>query len=200
MWPFSNKKKDKASAPSVSVSRALELLANAGIRTRAGISHDDLLKSLGGTMESRVDWTALLCALGDEVEHGQWESVSDDLWHLDAECIEDDGDYARLMKRFAALAKDALPITDIRDHVEVENHTAWVEFTMHGKTVHWDLEVSDDWMDPGLYSRLQECVSSPATGKKFFIVALGQDSLIGFGDESLRRTLSELSGLEFQWE
>jgi hypothetical protein len=31
-------------------------------------------------------------------------------------------------------------------------------------------------------------------------VALGQDSLICFGDAALKQKLSELIGLEFQWE
>lgn len=199
MWPFSGKPKGKA-ASSVTVAQALELLADAGIRTRPGISHDDLLFSLEGTMESPVDWTNLLCVLGSEVERDKFERISDDIWHFDAECIEDDGAYVRVLEQFAILTKGVLPIKDIHDHVDIENKVAWVEFVLDGKAVRWDLEVSDDWVDPGLYSRLQELVSSRAAGKRFFIIGLGQDSLISFGDESMKRTLSKLSGLEFQWE
>jgi hypothetical protein len=50
-----------------------------------------------------------------------------------------------------------------------------------------------------LYSRIQELVSVRSE-KKFFIIALGQDSLICFGDAAMKQKLSNLTGLEFQWE
>jgi hypothetical protein len=197
MWPFSSKKKE--SKPAVSITQALESLAAIGIRPRPQISHDDLLSLLGRKPDAPVDWTLLLCVLGGEVERGDFERISDDIWHVDAECIEDTGDYVRLVERFAILTKGVLPLKNIRDRVMVEEGEAWVEFDLDGKTVHWDLEVSDDWMAPELYSNLQALVS-PRSEKKFFIVALGQDSLICFGDAAMKQKLSELSSLEFEWE
>lgn len=199
MWPFSNKKKETKTAVSVPVRQALEQLAALGIHRRDGISDDDLLLSLGGTMDSRVDWVSLLCTLGGEVERGEFQRISDDIWHVDAECIEDNGDYVRLVERFAILTKGLLPLKNIRDHVDIEAGEAWVEFDLDGKTVHWDLPVDNDWMAPELYSNMQELVSA-RSDKKFFIVALGQDSLICFGDAALKEALSKLSALEFQWE
>jgi hypothetical protein len=200
MWPFSRKSKDPAPAASVSVRQAVEQLATLGIRRRSGISDDDLLLSLGGTMDSPVDWAGLLCVLGGEVERGKFQRISDDLWHLDAECIEDNGDYVRVLERFVILAKGQLPLTALRDHVDIENGEAWVEFTLDGQPVHWDLEVDNDWLAPELYTRLQQLVESHAGGKKFFIVALGQDSLVCFGDDAMKEALSKLSGLKFEWE
>src|SRR5689334_22294626 len=101
MWPFSNRKKERK--PAVAVRQALEQLAALVIRRRDGIPDEDLLLSLGGTMESQADLTLLLCVLGGEVERGDFERVSDDIWHVDAECIEDNGDYIRLVERFAIL-------------------------------------------------------------------------------------------------
>lgn len=184
----------------VPVLQALEQLAALGIRRRDGISDDDLLLSLGGKMESPVDLPLLLCVLGGDVERGKFGRISDDIWHLDAECIVEDGDYVRVLERFVILAKGHLPLTDLRDHVDIENDEAWVEFKLDGQPVHWDLEVSDDWVAPELYTRLQELVVARAGGKKFFIVALGQDSLVCFGDAAMKESLSQLSGLEFQWE
>jgi len=191
--------RDTAGA-AISVSAALEQLANAGVRVRPSISNDDLLVSLGGTMESPVDWVQLFCILGSEVERGEFERVSDDIWHFDAECIEDHGDYVALLNRFAILAKGVLPMTDLRDLVDIEHGKAWVEFALDGSKVHWDLEASDDWVDPGLYSRLQQLVTPRGAGKRFFIASLGQDSLVSFGDDQMRQALSRLSGLKFQWE
>lgn len=197
MWPFSNIK--KASKPAVSVAEALEELTAIGIRRRDGVSDEDLLISLGGTMAAPVDMVLLLCVLGGEVERGKFGRISDDLWHVDAECIEDNGDYIRLLERFVILAKGALPLQNLRDHVDIEAGEAWVEFALDGQAIHWDLEVQDDWMAPELYSNLQTLVAS-RSDKKFFITALGQDSLIGFGNAAMKDKLSELSGLKFQWE
>jgi hypothetical protein len=198
MWPFSRKK--SGTTNSTTLAAGLEQLANAGVRVRSGISQNDLLDSLEGTMDSRVDWIELLCVLGSDVERGQFERISDDIWHFDAECIEDDGAYVEVVSRFVILAKGALPLTDIRDHVDVVAGEAWVEFNLDGKKEHWDLEVSDDWVDPEMYSRLQKLVTQRGAGKRFFIAGLGQDSLISFGDEQMRQTLSRLSGLKFEWE
>jgi len=200
MWPFSRKAKDSPKGRRTSVSEALSPLANIGVHVRPGISNEDLLYSLEGTMESPVEWVQLLCVLGSEVERGDFERISDDIWHFDAECIEDHGHYRAVVNRFVILAKGALPLTEINDHVVIDEKEAWVEFTLDGKRVHWDLEVSDDWVDPQLYSRLQEAVAPRGAGKRFFIVALGQDSLISFGDDQMRQELSRLSGLNFQWE
>jgi hypothetical protein len=197
MWPFSNKK--SVNKPAVSVAQSLELLATIGIRRRPGVSDEDLLLSLGGTMDSPVDWVDLLCVLGGDVERGKFGRISDDIWHVDAECIVEDGDYVLLLERFVILAHGALPLQNLRDHVDLESSEAWVEIDLNGKTIHWDLPVSDDWMAPELYSHLQTLVSS-RSDQQFFITALGQDSLIGFGTAALKEKLSELSGLKFAWE
>ena len=84
--------------------------------------------------------------------------------------------------------------------VDLENGEAWVEFTLNGQPVHWDLEVSDDWVDPGFYTKMQALAVAHGGGKRFFIVALGQDSLLCFGDAAMKDALSQLSGLKFQWE
>jgi hypothetical protein len=105
----------------------------------------------------------------------------------------------RLLERFVILARGSLPLQNLRDHVDIANCEAWVEFDLDGKTLHWDLPVLDDWMAPELYSNLQELVSSRSE-KRFFITALGQDSLICFGDSAMKQKLSDLCGLEFQWE
>jgi hypothetical protein len=200
MWPFSGKKKNDNVRAVISVAAALEELASVGVRVRPGVSTDDLLFSLGGTLESPVDRVVLLCVLGSEVERGDFKRVSDDIWHLDAECIEDHGAYVELLERFVVLAKGCLPITSLRDFVDIEAGKAWVEFELAGKKVHWDLEVSDDWVDPGFYARLQELVTSRGAGKRFFIAGLGQDSLLSFGDDTMRQALGKFSGLKFQWE
>ncbi len=198
MWPFSREKKGATGVPTT-VASALEQLAGVGIGMRSGITTDDVLYSLGGTMASPVSWLHLLCTLGHEVERGNFERMSDDIWHFDTECIEDHGAYVAVVSRFVILAKGALPMTQIRDYVDVRQEKAWVEFTLDGKTEHWELKVDDDWVDPGLHSRIQQLVIPRGAGRRFFVVGLGQDCLISFGDDQMRQALSKLTGIEFQW-
>ncbi|SPE54706.1 conserved hypothetical protein [Verrucomicrobia bacterium] len=200
MWPLHPKKADNIAGSLISVAKALEQVASVGVHVRPGISHDDLLHSIGGSIESTVDWVRLLCVLGSEVERGNFDRVSDDIWHFDAECIEADGDYVAIANRFVILAKGALPLADIRDRVKVEDGEAWLEFALEGQRIHWDLKAKNDWADPELYLRLQQLVAARTAGKRFFTAGLGQDSLISFGDDQMRQALSKLSGLEFQWE
>ena len=73
MWPFS--RKGKSGNPALSLVQALEALAAIGIRRRPGVSDEDLLSSLGGTMDSPVDWVNLLCVLGGEAVVGAAEDA-----------------------------------------------------------------------------------------------------------------------------
>ena len=199
MWPFS-RKKSAPNKPTVAVSSGLKQLAEIGVHIRQKIPVEEVLRSLGAGMESDVDCVSLLCVLGSEIKRADFERVSDDIWHFDAECIEDHGAYVSILDRFVILSKGVLPITNVRDFVDVQEGQAWVEFSLDGKKEHWDLEVSDDWVDPNLYSRLQALAVARGAGKRFFIAGLGQDSLISFGDDVMRKQLSTFSGLEFQWE
>ena len=197
MWPFSKKPKPPEPVP---LRDGLERLSAIGIRTRPGITSDDLLFSLGGTFDSPVDPVDLLCVLGGDVERGDFSRISDDIWHFDAECIVEEGDYVRLAERFASLAKGALPIEQVKDHVDVEGGEAWIEFVLNGENIRWELTVDNDWVDPEFYSNFQALTARGKSDKKFFISALGQDSLISFGDAQMKEQLARFSGLQFAWE
>jgi hypothetical protein len=197
MWPF-NKRQPQALQP-FTLAEAIAQLGRSGVCLAPGVVLDDILSSLNGDENTPVDKIQLLCVLGGESEVGDAGLLSYDVWHFDAECIEDHGDYGRLVDRFRNLAGADLPITNITDYVDIEEHTAWIEFTIDGKREHWDLTVDNDWMDPALYTRFQRLLSS-RSARRFMICALGQDSLVLCGDEARRRAVSEFSGLQFRWE
>lgn len=198
MWPF--KKKSAAVAAPLTLGQALDELKRIGVAIAPSASLDDLLPSLDGGLDDAIDRVHLLCVLGGEAECSDAGLLSHDVWHLDAECIEDNGDYTRLAERFRVLAGGHLPLQDIKDHVDVGNAEAWLEFGLEGRTTHWDLTVNDDWMDPALYSNFQKLVASRTRSGQFMISALGQDSLVLFGDDNRRHAISAFSGLEFHWE
>lgn len=198
MWPF--KKKFAVATAPLTLGQALEELKRIGVAIAPSASLDDLLPSLHGGLEDTVDRVLLLCALGGEAESSGTGLLSHDIWHLDAECIEDHGDYAYLAERFRVLSGGLLPLVGITDFVDLANGQAWLAFTVAGQPVHWDLAVDNDWMDPALYAHFQKLVGARTRSDRFMICALGQDSLLLFGDESKRRAMSAFCGLEFRWE
>lgn len=51
-------------------------------------------------------YNLLLLTLGGEVEvNGEFINVSEEIWYLDTECIEDHGDYARIIIRLENMTK-----------------------------------------------------------------------------------------------
>jgi hypothetical protein len=197
VWPF--KKEPKTLPMAASVRQGLAELERIGICMRPIALLDDLLYSSGGTLDDPIDYCDLLCILGGGAERGRGGRFSDDIWHLDAECICEDGDYANLLERFCILTKGAMVVTDVEDHVDIEASQAWIDFRFQGQNVHWDIEVNDDWLDPGFYSHVCELVRTVTPDRGFFICALGQDSLISYGDKEQKRKLSDILGLKFSW-
>jgi len=197
MWPFRKTPPPKP-AP-LTLDQALAELARLGVATQPGADRADLLASLTSGPEGPIDRVELLCVLGGEAEVGDFGWFSNDIWHVDSECIEDHGAYVRLAERFIALAKGALPLTAIRDHVDVQAGEAWFEFQLDGRTTRWELPVTDDWMAPEFYSNFQKLLSSRSQ-LRFMITGLGQDALILCGDDRLRHAISHFAGLQFSWE
>jgi hypothetical protein len=61
------------------------------------------------------------------------------------------------------IAQGLLLIENIRDYVSIKEKKAWLEFELHGQTIHVDCRVKNDWVDPALFGRftqlLEECDS-----------------------------------------
>lgn len=65
----------------------------------------------------------------------------------DYECIEDNGSYAAVLKRLHLMSGRQPAVTEIRDRVDIEAGVAWLEFTVQGAKMHWDMAVDNDWLD-----------------------------------------------------
>jgi hypothetical protein len=192
-------KKSKPAEPPT-LAEGLAALERCGVRKRDDVSVADILYSTGGTLADSIDYVDLLCLIGSDVERHGFGPKSDDLWHFDTECIVEDGDYVRIAKRLVMLSKGALAITNLQDHVDLEQSVAWLEFDFRGKRLHWDLEVQDDWVDAGLFSRFVEVFEKVPSAARFTYADLGvQDCLIGFATEEQRQALTKLTGLQFLW-
>lgn len=70
------------------------------------------------------------------------------MYTFDLECIDSgSGSYVRIATNLCRVAGTPGAFTDLRDHVDIENGTAWIAYTRAGKPTRWDIDVEDDWAD-----------------------------------------------------
>jgi hypothetical protein len=193
---FGKSNKDKQPT----LAEGLAALERCGIRKRDDVSIDDVLYSTGGTLNDPINYAQLLCVIGSQVERDKFQPKSNDLWHFDTECIEDHGAYVRIAERLVLLSKGALTITELSDHINIEDSQAWLELEFQGKRIHWDLAVQNDWVDATVFSRFVQLFQAVPSQARFTYANLGgQDCLFGFSTDEQRHALKNLTGVNFEW-
>lgn len=165
----------------MTIEEKLQTLAECGLTLKKPFGIQDLVNSWGREALDKPGYDLALVCLGMTQEEPPWTPHCDNLWHFDTECIEDHGSYVRIAERLAALAQGSLPLTEIQDHVDIEEGEAWLKFDCEGKQVHIDCEVQDDWVDPALFGRFVELLARCDPTKLFIYHDLGggQDCIIG---------------------
>lgn len=164
------------SKPAVPLETQLQQLAASGIRLKSAFSLDDLLYSFPRERYECDPYRLALVMLGSQREKEPFPDLSDDIWHLDTECVEDHGSYVRIAKRVQALAGDALPLSDIQDHVEIDEGEIWLSFKLRGEEIKWTPAVKDDWLDTAILSNFAKLVADSGSGKRLTYLDLrGQD-------------------------
>ena len=180
--------------PKPSLEEQLRVLEECGIDTLPGITIENLLISWDLEQYQKDPFRLAIVALGGE------DGLSNDVWHFDAECIEDSGDYVVIAERMRDLARSDLPIEKTVDHVDIENDSAWLEFELDGQRVHWDAAVQDDWVDPAMLSRFAALLEERNTGRRFTYLDLGgQDCVIGCSSPEQMTLLRKRAKLAFKW-
>lgn len=185
-----------------SLEEQLETLAECGIELSPDVGVDALFVSWEPREFVEEPYLLLLTTLGDEAEDERYDAIylSPNIWHLDTECIEDNGDYVRIAQRMSILAGGDLPLEDITDHVNLERGEAWLAFYLHGELHKYDLEVSDDWIDGRILDVFDVLLRNGSTSKRYTYLDLeGQDCLIGCCTPEQLDKLKSATGLNFEW-
>lgn len=185
---------------SLSMEERLERLSGCGVDLLPDRTIDELLLSFDRA-DYESDDVLLMLMLGNEVEAEPWgRRFSDDLWYLDLESIDGPGAYARMAERVEVLTRGALPLENVRDHVDLENGVAWLEFDLEGVKYHWDAAVEDDWADPEILSKLAALVRSRGLDERLTYSDFGgQDCLIGFANTKQFLCLDSRTALNMFW-
>ncbi len=195
-----SKKVKASSPPPQTLEQKLEALASCGIALRPEFSVDDLLSSWERTDYEEAGFKMTLVGMGMTQEQAPWTPRSENLWHFDTECIEDHGSYVDIAERMVELAGGSLPLTNIKDYVDLEEDVAWLSFELDDKVIKIDCTVEDDWVDPELFGHFIQLLAEKDPNKIYFYCNLGgQDCIIGCLDlenyQKLRMLIPQVTPL-----
>jgi hypothetical protein len=191
---------DRFSKRKQTLEEQLTALATCGIRPNPGIAVDHLLESCARDEYENEPFSLVLTVLGNTLEREPWSPLSDCIWHLDTECIEDHGSYGHIASRIKALAGAELPLNDIQDYVDIEEGRAWLSFRLNGEEIRWEPKVDNDWIDTTILSDFARLMERQNSQKRLTYLDLkGQDCLIGCSTEQEFKRLKNLTGLKFEW-
>lgn len=157
----------------------LDALKVCGLQLTAPFTRDDLLKSFRREDFQKDGFDLVLVGLGMTEEQEPWRNHSVNVWHFDAESIEDYGDYKKIAERMVEMSQGSLSLEKIEDYVDVEQGQAWLSFTFKGKPIKIDCAVKDDWVDPAIFGRFVDLLSQSDPSKIYIYYDLGgQDGII----------------------
>jgi hypothetical protein len=186
--------------PHLSLEEQLENLKECGIGLKPGFSVDTLLESFDRQKYEERPYVGAIIRMGGTLERVPLTPLSENLWHLDTECIEGPGDYALVAQRMRDLAQGELPIENIRDDVNIDNGDAWVAFDLKGETIEWHARVKQDWIDPEILTNFCALLRAQGGERRYTYLDLkGQDCVIGCANEEQMRKLRKMTGMNFTW-
>jgi len=186
--------------PRIPLEQQLEDLSACGIHLKPEFSVDTLLESFDREKYEERPYVGAVIRLGGELEREPFTPLSENLWHLDTECIEGPGSYTRIAERMRELAQGDLPIENIRDHVDESNGDAWVAFELRGETIEWHARMKEDWIDPEILSHFCALLKQESPTRRYtFLDLKGQDCIIGCSTEDDLKQLRKMTGMNFAW-
>ncbi|MCA9815031.1 MAG: hypothetical protein H6677_21710 [Candidatus Obscuribacterales bacterium] len=191
---------DSSMPESLPLETQLEHLSELGIKLKQGLSVDDLLKSFERDEYEANPYKLLLCVLGASQEVEPYGDFSDDVYHLDTECIENQGDYVKVAEKIIRLTGGELVVSDLEDDIELSTGKARLSFKIGEHHYDWQATVNDDWLDPAILARFAMLAKEHKLNKPFCCHYFeGQDCLLTCMNESDMARLTKLTGLKFNW-
>ncbi|MCA8959732.1 MAG: hypothetical protein KDC38_04440 [Planctomycetes bacterium] len=144
--PLFNKKR-------VTIESQLAALAEIGLTLNPGVGEEQLTRSDDRRSLESPPYRGLIEVMGMDLEEEPYTPLCDRLWMCDVERVEDHGDYVEVLERLERMTSNALDLSHVKDHVDLEEGVAWLEFEHEGQRVRWDFRIDDDWLDPTVLTR-----------------------------------------------
>ena len=154
-------------AAKLTLEQKLDILAHCGLRLNPPFTVQDLLKSWSREVFEKDGFDSVLVGLGMTEEQPPWRNHCVNAWHFDTECIEGNGSYIRIAERTKAMSGGSLPIENIRDHVDIEGHIAWLTFDFKGRGIRIECKVNEDWVDVGVFRHFVDLLGESDPSKTY---------------------------------
>ncbi len=175
----------------------LKILESCGLKLSEPFSVNDLLLSWDRSQFEEVGFDLVLVGLGMTEENEPWRYHSVNLWHFDTECIEDHGDYKRIVERMSEMTQGSMVLENVKDFVDLEEGKAWFSFLFQGKVIKIDCKIDNDWVDENIFAKFVELLNVSDSSKIFIYYDLGgQDCIIGCVTKNELKKLNS-SGIKF---
>ncbi|MFB9326272.1 hypothetical protein ACFFSY_10140 [Paenibacillus aurantiacus] len=188
------KRKNVNNSVRIPIDEQLVYLEKIGIKLKANVDMRDILDFEIPKYEE-CPYLRLLMSMGWEREGLRLQGSlypSDDVWSFDRECIEDQGDYARKLKRLAEMLEPILSIADIADNLDPEAGAAWISFTANGKHYRHKLTLHDDWLSLEIFTIFSDLLAKNGSPKRFFYTDTGNEVVVVLIERDHFRRLNEL--------
>lgn len=170
----------------------LAKLAELGFKLNDGITIDDVLYSSDRDEYEQEPFDLILFVLGSEVERRPWgRAFCSRIWNFDTECINETGDYARIVKRLCEVAGRPDCLTEVSDFVDLDAGQAWLKYKVNGSQRDWPVEVSDDWADMMTLNYVMDDIQTD--GGRFYFKDNGQAMILFYVDPRKAVELNRLS-------
>lgn len=177
----------------ISIEQQLNDFLGIGIGLKEGININECLDF--NKKEYKIKpYFLLLTTLGSEIVSNDKRFLfpSDDVWYLDRECIEDNGDYVRVIRRIAEMTKDDFSLDHINDFIDLDNKCTWISFKVNGHGYKFDLNVNDDWLDIRIFEIFSILLLKYGSKKRFFFSDIDPNLLVVLIEKEKYRRLNEL--------
>ena len=165
MWPFAS---EGGKIPTTgTLEEKLDFFARLGFRLADPFGPEELLSSWPRQHYERPGFHSVLFGLGFTEERPPWRPHCVNMCAIDRECIGPRGAYVRIAEEMKRIAQGSLPIENIHDYASFRENKAWLEFELHGQTIHVDCRVKHDWLDPALFGRLTQLLEGCDSERTF---------------------------------
>jgi len=175
----------------------IEALAEIGVVVDPERTTEEMLESNDREAYEEKRFDSLLFTLANEVETGLGAGAyyTNQLYSFDTECIEGNGDYARIAMRFAEMFQDEFEIKGISDKVDWDNKAAELSFECGGKRYHKDLVMEDDWLDAKVFELFIQVANDMNSQRRLgFTDSGGQDIWLCVMTQSQMKVFNKLTG------
>ena len=172
--------------------KQLEALEAFGFTLEPGVTIGDLLYSGERTDFESPPFDLIFFVLGSEIERRPWgRRFCRRIWNFDYECIEQEGDYVRIVEQLGEVAGKPDALSAVSDHIDLDSNVAWLKYNVNSLERVLDVAVDGDWADPETIAKVMGDLESD--GQRFYGLDNGQAMIVCYLDGELAERLNQIS-------